>query len=65
MNKVPDEEEIPKLNSPVNTAQYKKLNFWSWTCAVFAIVFASLAIATPFIMNSVIEKSAEKSTSLT
>lgn len=59
------EEEIPRLNSPAVTQQYKKINCWSWTCAVFAIVFSSLAIATPFLMNSIISTGAAKGTSLT
>jgi len=59
------EEEIPRLNSPAMTQQYKKINCWSWTCAVLAVVFASLTIATPFVMNNIILKGAAKQTSLT
>lgn len=65
MLKVTDEEEPPRLNSPAMTTEYKKINCWSWTCAVLAIVFTSLTIATPFVMDNLISKGAAKSTSLT
>jgi len=65
MNKIAEEEEVPKLNSPAMTAEYKKINCCSWICVVLAIVFSSLAIATPFTIDAFISKAADKSVALT